>query len=196
LECFNIEINKIHDKIIISTYKTDKLYFSVGISSSTHKIVGISLPQDEIDESVAEISYRYLEYELSDNYIEIAKTISKIYKGENVNFDLKSLDLETPESKNIKSVVRTPFEREVLIQTSKIPFGDVRTYKYIAEKLGTKAYRAVGTALGKNPFPIVIPCQRVVKSNMKIGEYRGGSEMKKEILKNEGIIINEDRIIN
>ena len=81
MECFNIEINKIHDKIIISTYKTDKLYFSVGISSSTHKIVGISLPQDEIDESVAEISYRYLEYELSDNYIEIAKPFRRFIKA-------------------------------------------------------------------------------------------------------------------
>ncbi len=185
-----------HNKIIISTYKTDNLYFSVGISSLTHKIVGISLPQDEIDGSVAEISSHHLDYELSNDYIEIAKTISQIYNGENINFDLESLDLEVQRSKNIKSVVRTPFEREVLIQTSKIPFGDVRTYKYIAEKLGNRAYRAVGTALGKNPFPIVIPCHRVVKSNKEIGEYRGGSEMKKEILENEGVIINGNRIIN
>ena len=58
-----------------------------------------------------------------------------------------------------------------------------------------KAYRAVGTALGKNPFPIIIPCHRVVKSNMSIGEYGGGSEMKKEILKNEGVRIKGDKII-
>ena len=185
----------IPDKIIISNYKTDKLYFSVGISSLTHKIVGISLPKDEMEESVAEISCKYQEYELSNKYIEIARDISRIYKGENVNFDLESLDLEVPKSKNIKSVVKTPFEREVLIQTSKIPFGEVRTYKYIAEKLGSHAYRAVGTALGKNPFPIVIPCHRVVKSNMEIGDYRGGSEMKKEILKNEGVRINGYRVI-
>ncbi|MGO9388531.1 MAG: methylated-DNA--[protein]-cysteine S-methyltransferase, partial [Methanobacterium sp.] len=147
----------IPDKIIISTYKTDKLYFSVGISSLTHKIVGISLPKDEVDESVAEISCKCQKFELSNEYMEIAENISRIYKGENVNFDLESIDLEVPKSKNIKSIVKTPFEREVLIQTSKIPFGEVRTYKYIAEKLGSCAYRAVGTALGKNPFRIVIP---------------------------------------
>jgi methylated-DNA-[protein]-cysteine S-methyltransferase len=185
----------IPDKIIISTYKTDKLYFSVGISSSTNKIIGISIPQDKLNESVAEISSRCQEYEISNDYIETAKNISRIYKGENFTFDLEILDLEVPKSKNIKSVVKTPFARDVLIQTSKIPFGEVRTYKYIAEKLGSHAYRAVGTALGKNPFPIVIPCHRVVKSNMKIGEYRGGSEMKKEILENEGVRLKGYRII-
>ncbi len=185
----------ISNKIIISTYKADKLYFSVGISSLTNKIIGISLPHDELNESVSEISSQYQEYEISNDYVETAKIISRIYKGENVNFDLETLDLEVPKSENIKSLIKTPFERDVLIQTSKIPFGEVRTYKYIAEKLGSHAYRAVGTALGKNPFPIVIPCHRVIKSDMKIGEYRGGIEMKKEILKNEGVRIKGYRII-
>ncbi len=186
----------ISDKIIISTYKTDELYFSVGISSLTNKIVGISLPKDERDKSVAEISSKHQECEVTDEYLEMAKTISRIYKGEKIYFELESLDLEVSELKNIKSIIKTPFGREVLIQTAKIPFGEVRTYKYIAEKLESRAYRAVGTALGKNPFPIVIPCHRVVKSNMKIGEYGGGSDMKKEILKNEGVRIDGDRIIN
>ena len=65
----------------------------------------------------------------------------------------------------------------------------------LQRNFGSHAYRAVGTALGKNPFPIVIPCHRVVKSNMKIGEYRGGSEMKKEILENEGVRLKGYRII-
>jgi methylated-DNA-[protein]-cysteine S-methyltransferase len=174
----------------------DELYFSVGISSLKHKIIGISLPHCEMDESVAEISCRGQKYELSTDYIEIAKNISRIFSGKNVNFNIESLDLEFPKSKNMKLGVKTSFEREVLIQTSKIPFGEVRTYKYIAEKLESRAYRAVGTALGKNPFPIVIPCHRVVKSNMEIGDYRGGSEMKKEILVNEGVKINGFKIIN
>ncbi len=185
----------INDKIIISTYKTNELYFSVGISSLTHKIVRTSLPQDRMDESIAEISRWNPEYELSDEYIDVAKTISRVYNGEKISFEFESLDLDIPKSKNIKSSIKTPFEREVLLQTIKIPFGEVRTYKYIAGKLGTRAYRAVGTALGKNPFPIIIPCHRVVKSNMSIGEYGGGSEMKKEILKNEGVRIKGDKII-
>ncbi|MGB8233684.1 MAG: MGMT family protein, partial [Methanobacterium sp.] len=53
------------------------------------------------------------------------------------------------------------------------------------------AYRAVGTAIGKNPFPIVIPCHRVIRSDGKIGGFRGGTQMKVEILKNEGIKIDD-----
>ena len=92
----------IPDKIIISTYKTDKLYFSVGISSSTNKIIGISIPQDKLNESVAEISSRCQEYEISNDYIETAKNISRIYKGENFTFDLEILDLRSSKIKKYK----------------------------------------------------------------------------------------------
>lgn len=83
----------------------------------------------------------------------------------------------------------------MLLEVSKIPFGEVTTYKKISESLGTRGYRAVGTAIGKNPFPIIIPCHRVVKSDGCIGNYRGGVRMKREILKNEGIKIRNDKII-
>lgn len=90
---------------------------------------------------------------------------------------------------------RTPFERRVLFEVMKIPRGEIRTYKNIAEAVGTKAYRAVGTALSRNPLPIIIPCHRVVKSDLSIGGYKGGMEMKKEILENEGLSIFNNKII-
>lgn len=74
----------------------------------------------------------------------------------------------------------------------KIPCGKVKTYKQISEAVDSKAYRAVGTAIGKNPLPLIIPCHRVVKSDLSVGGFYGGTEMKKEILENEGIqIVNE-----
>ena len=77
-----------------------------------------------------------------------------------------------------------------------IPKGKVTSYKEIAKALGTTAYRAVGNAMAKNPDLITTPCHRVVKSNGLVGEYALGREKKIELLKNEGIIINDNKIEN
>lgn len=77
----------------------------------------------------------------------------------------------------------TELEKKVLKEVLKIPLGEVRTYKWIAKKIGKpKAVRAVGNALRKNPYPFVIPCHRVVRSDGKLGGYSLGEELKKELL--------------
>ncbi len=86
------------------------------------------------------------------------------------------------------------FQKEVLQEVAEIPYGETKTYKQIAEAIDSKAYRAVGTAIGKNPLPIIIPCHRVIKSDLSIGGFFGGTEMKKEILENEGICIVNGKI--
>ena len=88
------------------------------------------------------------------------------------------------------------FNEKVLKLTKKIPKGRVTTYKIIAGKLKTKAYRAVGTALHKNKRPIIIPCHRVVNSNGFVGGYGEGIKKKIELLKKEGIKIKNKKIIN
>lgn len=80
----------------------------------------------------------------------------------------------------------TSFQQAVLNVTRTIPRGEVRSYKWIAAKLGKpRASRAVGNALGANPIPIVIPCHRVVASN-GLGGYTGGLEKKTQLLDIEG----------
>jgi len=74
-----------------------------------------------------------------------------------------------------------------------IPKGNVTTYKEIANKLGTKAYRAVGNAMNKNPYP-KIPCHRVVKSSGEIGGFARGKKNKIKKLKQEGVEIINSRI--
>ena len=86
------------------------------------------------------------------------------------------------------------FKGKVLQEVAKIPYGEVRTYKQISESIGTKAYRAVGTAIGRNPLPIIVPCHRVVKSDLQVGGFFGGTEMKKEMLENEGICIINGKV--
>jgi len=77
----------------------------------------------------------------------------------------------------------TPFARRVYKVILRIPLGQVRTYKWVAQKAGKKnAYRAVGTILKNNPYPVIIPCHRVIKSNNILGGYRFGAKRKKAIL--------------
>ena len=88
------------------------------------------------------------------------------------------------------------FKEKVLKLTKRIPKGKVTTYKLIAEKLKTHAYRAVGTALHNNNRPIIIPCHRVVNSDGFIGGYAKGIKQKIRLLKKEGINIKNKKIIN
>jgi O-6-methylguanine DNA methyltransferase len=77
----------------------------------------------------------------------------------------------------------SPFALKVYKVVLKIPFGQVRTYKWVAKKVGKpKAFRAVGQVLKRNPLPLIIPCHRVVSSNKKIGGYIWGKRIKKKIL--------------
>jgi O-6-methylguanine DNA methyltransferase len=80
----------------------------------------------------------------------------------------------------------TSFQLKVLKQVLRIPLGQVRSYKWIAKKIGRpKAVRAVGTALRKNPFPVIIPCHRIIKSDGRLGGYSRGVHKKKMLLKLE-----------
>ena len=81
-------------------------------------------------------------------------------------------------------------------QLNLIPKGMVTTYAQIAKSLNSKAYRVVGTAMAKNPSPISIPCHRVVRSDGTIGNYALGINKKIELLKTEGIIIKNNKIVN
>jgi O-6-methylguanine DNA methyltransferase len=83
----------------------------------------------------------------------------------------------------------TEFERAVLLKAREIPRGEVRTYAWIADQIGhPAAVRAVGSALRKNPVPVLIPCHRVVRSDGHIGDYAlGGSDSKRAILAAEGV---------
>ena len=84
----------------------------------------------------------------------------------------------------------TNFQRTVWKEISKIPFGETRTYKDLAIAIGKpNSSRAVANACGKNPYPVIIPCHRVIRSDGKLGGYSGagGVKKKKELLKLENV---------
>ena len=81
----------------------------------------------------------------------------------------------------------TGFARAVLAQTARIPYGSYLTYGEVAAEAGNpRAHRAAGSALARNPIPIVIPCHRVLRSGGVVGNYGGGPEMKSSLLRMEG----------
>ncbi|WP_433338719.1 methylated-DNA--[protein]-cysteine S-methyltransferase [Spirillospora sp. CA-294931] len=82
----------------------------------------------------------------------------------------------------------TPFEADVLRATAAIPRGQVRPYAWVAGRAGRpKAVRAVGSALGRNPVPLLIPCHRVTRSDGTIGQYVFGDQAKEQLLRAENV---------
>jgi methylated-DNA-[protein]-cysteine S-methyltransferase len=77
----------------------------------------------------------------------------------------------------------TPLQRSVLYTVARIPHGEVRSYGYIASEVGhTGACRFVGSTLAKNPFPILIPCHRVVRADGSTGLFQGGRALKRRMI--------------
>jgi len=103
---------------------------------------------------------------------DLAERLRAYYAGHKVDFP-DELDLSTA----------TSFQREVWEATRLIPYGETRSYKWVAAK--PKAVRAVGQALGKNPLPVIIPCHRVLASNGGLGGFGGGLDTKRFLLQME-----------
>jgi methylated-DNA-[protein]-cysteine S-methyltransferase len=79
-----------------------------------------------------------------------------------------------------------PFQRHVLEAARRIPFGEARPYAWVAEQIGSpRAVRAVGTALGRNPVPLIVPCHRVWRADGGLGGYLFGEAMKRRLVELE-----------
>lgn len=108
----------------------------------------------------------------------LAEQIQGFLKGKAVDFQLSLIDLGQC----------SEFQKRVLMAEYKVPRGWVSTYGRIARSVGMPAAaRAVGTALARNPFPIIIPCHRTIRSNGDLGGFGGGPKMKRALLELEGI---------
>ena len=83
----------------------------------------------------------------------------------------------------------TSFQRQVWRTLQRVPYGKLRSYQWIALRVGGRQYaRAVGNAVGANPLPIVIPCHRIVAHDASLGGFSGGLPMKRKLLSLEGTL--------
>ena len=145
-------------------------------------IIDIMLPQKDIPITKT-ISKKYPDA-LEQSHKKLKKLclqIQNFLEGSPVNFSLEFIDMTQCYD----------FQKKVLLETREIPRGKVSCYGHLADRiLAPGAARAVGSALARNPFPLIIPCHRVVKSTGYLGNFGGGSEMKKFLLQIEGVPSN------
>lgn len=145
----------------------------VGILGSATGIQRVILPRNsaaEVRQQLGDIAGHAVQS--SQPYEDLMMRLQDYFDGNRVDFPDK-LDLSGA----------TPFQREVWRATTYIPYGETRSYTWVAEQVERpEAARAVGQALGRNPLPVIIPCHRVIGSNGGIGGFSGGLEMKKFLL--------------
>jgi methylated-DNA-[protein]-cysteine S-methyltransferase len=137
---------------------------------------GDNMPHDKVLLELAEdVSPRVLE--APARLDSVRRQLDEYFEGRRTEFDLP-LDWKLSHG----------FGRRVLLQTARIPFGGVSTYKGVAAAAGSpRGARAAGNALGANPIPIVVPCHRVLHSGGGLGGYGGGLDRKEFLLKLEGV---------
>jgi methylated-DNA-[protein]-cysteine S-methyltransferase len=119
-----------------------------------------------------------------ERFKSVIEILLRYFAGEHMEFTDIPIDLSNC----------CTFQRDVLNITRQIPYGEVRTYKWIAEYLGktrslvtsATASRQVGQSLARNPVTIIIPCHRVIGSNGSLTGYRLGLSMKRQLLTMEG----------
>jgi len=108
----------------------------------------------------------------------LADRIDRFLRGRPVRFSLEPLDFG----------ICTPFQRRVLPAEFQVPRGRVTTYGRLAARIHAPgAARAVGNALSRNPFPLIIPCHRCIREDGRLGGFRGGLAMKRALLEMEGV---------
>jgi methylated-DNA-[protein]-cysteine S-methyltransferase len=145
-------------------------------------IVAVQLPEGGEDQSRARLHRRFTDLAETQPTPLIADLIARIralLDGQPVDLTDAPVDMSVFE----------PFSRQVYEIARSIPPGQAMTYGEIAERLGDKLLaRDVGQAMGKNPYPIIIPCHRVVAAGGKLGGFsaRGGSSTKQKLLAIEG----------
>ncbi len=148
----------------------------VGLAISPKGILALEYPRATREEALANLKERWPEASLVQAAPEeIGERLQRYYAGEPVAFRAR-LDLKG----------YTPFQRRVWQATLQIPYGQTRPYSWVAQEARSpRAYRAVGTALAKNPIPIIIPCHRVLRKDGTLGGYGGGLDMNRRLLEME-----------
>jgi methylated-DNA-[protein]-cysteine S-methyltransferase len=151
----------------------------IGLAYSEHGVAAIKLPRASRSQTLADLKRDFPKGVCVENApTKIARELSEYAEGRRRRFELK-LDW---------SAIK-PFQRAVLQAAFKIPFGETRTYGWIAREIGKpQASRAVGRALATNPIPIVLPCHRVLASDGGLHGYAGGLPLKKKLLQLEGAL--------
>jgi methylated-DNA-[protein]-cysteine S-methyltransferase len=152
------------------------------ISATPRGIVRIAFDNEDVDAVLTELAKKVSPRILNAPVrLDLArKELDEYFEGRRIAFDLP-----------LDWALSTGFRRDVLAATANIPYAGTSTYGEVASAAGSpRAFRAAGTALATNPIPIIVPCHRVLPvtgklATGKVGEYRGGSARKQQLLRLE-----------
>lgn len=158
-----------------ATYTTE---WGVGVVAFSEKgLKRVLFPNDNLDNLEEELYGYFGKLKHDDAGLETCRLLEMYFSGKHVEF-----------SEKIDFSDKTQFQIAVYNNLKAIPYGDVTTYKALAELSGSPgAARAVGNAMRNNGLPIVIPCHRVLMSDGRIGGWSGKPGWKERLLKIEGI---------
>ncbi len=159
----------------------------MGLVGREEGVQRIYLPEPSREDLRQRIGKEFPDHREGAQFLEQAKEeILEYFDGRRTQFGMP-LDLSTA----------TPFQRKAYQLMLAIPFGKVHTYRWLAEKVGNpKGLRAVGNANGKNRWPLVVPCHRIVGSDGRLTGFSapGGLDLKEELLKLEGVAVEKGKV--
>lgn len=158
----------------------DSPFGTLLLAQTRRGLVRVGLPNQDADELLVELAQKVSPrvLEAPAELDEARRELDLYFEGKLDRFDLP-LDWRLSEG----------FRLRVLRQIARIPYGETRSYTEVAAKAGNeRAVRAAGTACGRNPIPLVVPCHRVLRSGGALGGYGGGLPMKQALLQLEGVL--------
>jgi methylated-DNA-[protein]-cysteine S-methyltransferase len=146
----------------------------VGLLGSGSGLLAASLPQSSAQEAERRLGDLKNAVASQEPFADLIQRLRDYFAGKRVAFPDK-LDLSWA----------TDFQRQVWRITQTIPYGETRSYGWIAQKMAKKGARAVGQALSRNRLPVIIPCHRVVAGDGNLSGYSGGVGVKESLLRLE-----------
>ncbi len=158
----------------------DSPFGTLLLARTPRGLVRVGLPNQDAGELLGELAER-----VSPRVLEAPAALDEERRELDLYFEGRLERFELPLDWSLSD----GFRLRVLHQIAAIPYGQTRSYTEMARGAGNeRAVRAAGTACGRNPIPLVVPCHRVLRSGGGLGGYGGGLEMKRELLELEGVL--------
>jgi methylated-DNA-[protein]-cysteine S-methyltransferase len=158
-------------------FKTPLGHMAVIYRAAPFAVIKILLPSQDKQGIVHAVkAFGRHDIGFHDTAFRVKESITDYFKGKPIRLQRGWLDLSS----------LTKLQQSVLERTAHIPYGGLKSYSDIAMAVGRpRAYRFVGTTLANNPFPILIPCHRVIRSDGSLGGFGGGSDLKRKLIELE-----------
>jgi methylated-DNA-[protein]-cysteine S-methyltransferase len=158
----------------------DSPFGSLLLAQTPRGLIRVGLPNQDSDELLSELAER-----ISPRVLEAPAGLDPVRRELDLYFEGKMDRFDLPLDWRLSDGFRLKVQRAI----ARIPYGETRSYTEMAARAGNaRAVRAAGTACGRNPIPVVVPCHRVLRSGGGLGGYGGGLPMKRALLELEGIL--------